>query len=743
MRLTKMVRLKLRSVFRRNAVELELDEELRYHFDREFEERLAAGLTPEEARNAAERDFFGAEQRKEECRDMRGLNVIDNLRQDLRYAVRQFRKNPGFAATAVFVLALGICANAAVFGFVDAALIKPLPYRDPGRLAAVFTSDAAYTQSEASYLDFLDWRRFNDVFRSMDAWAMNGGFTLTERSGSEMVAGTRVSAGFFRTLGVRPVLGRDFRDGEDAASAPHTALLSYASWQKRFGGRRDILGQNVILNGSPTAIIGVLPRDFQFAPAGGVEFWATLRRSGATFGESDPCEARRACHNLGVIARLKDGVSAGAASAEMKSIASSLEKEYPESNHGMSAGVMALPEFIVGDKRPLLMTLFYASALLLLIACVNVTSLLLARSDSRVREIAVRNALGASAGRLLGQFAVEAALLAGIAAAFGLVSGAWAMQFLKALIPPDMIFGMPYLEDLGMNARVAAFGLAVSFGAALLFAAAPLVRLRITRMREGLTESGRGSTGQSWRHFGAGLVAAELAIATVLLVGAGLLVKSLYLLLHENLGLRADHLAMLQMEGPPQRYLKTTQQIALERRVLDRIRHLPGVKSAGVTSAFPVGWLGGAWFGIAGHPEAGEHNTAIDRTISAGYFDALGARLLRGRDFYQGEDESKPRVVIVNESFARKFFPGEAAIGKQIYYSARKLRPMQIVGVVADIKEGPLGGAAGPAFYVPFEQSASRSSAWRFARRKIRTACCGSSQPRFARSTPASRFTTR
>jgi predicted permease len=302
---------------------------------------------------------------------MRDLNLIENLRKDLRFAVRQLRKSLGFTSTAILVLALGMCASLAIFAFVDAALIRPLPYREPSRLVGVFESVARIPRSNLSYPDYLDWKRLNTVFRSLDMYNRSG-FLLTTKDGAEPVRGTRVSSGFFRTLGVTPILGRDFRDGEDLPGAPRVVLLSYTAWRQRYGGGRDVVGVAVTLDGAPNTIVGVLPREFHFAPAEPAEFWVAFH---ATSG----CDVRRSCHGLYGVARLKDGYSLQAASANVTSVAQALEKQYPDSNRDQGAALVPLTEVIVGDIRPLLMVLLAGAGLLLLIASVNVSGLLVVR----------------------------------------------------------------------------------------------------------------------------------------------------------------------------------------------------------------------------------------------------------------------------------------------------------------------------------------------------------------------------
>jgi predicted permease len=549
MRVADIFRLRLRSLFSRSNVEQELDEELSYHLERQIDEYIAAGLSPASARLAALRSISGLEQRKEECRDMRGLNLIDNLRKDLGFAIRQLHKSPGFTCTALFVLALGMCASLAIFAFVDAALIKPLPYRDPARLAAVYESIATFPLSNLSYPDYLDWKQRNRVFVSLDIYQSRG-FRVSTPTGAQPARGARVSAGFFRTLGVAPILGRDFHSGEDQPSAPRATLLSYAAWEQQFGGKPDVLGQAVTLDGDSYVIVGVLPREFHFAPVGVPAFWVPFRATGS-------CDLRRSCHGIYGVARLQDGVSLAAARANVKAIAGQLEKEFPTSNREQGAELTPLSESIVGDIRPMLMVLLCGAALLLLIAAVNVAGLLLVRSESRQREIAVRTALGASSARLVGQFATEAVVLAATGGALGLASASWAIQLLGRLIPEDFLARMPYLDGLGLNGRVLAAGVIIAALSAALLSLPPSLRIWSPELRSGLAEASRGSAGTVWRRLGSRLVVLELATAMVLLAGAGLLGQSLYRLLHVAIGVRPDHLATMEVYAPTETYERT------------------------------------------------------------------------------------------------------------------------------------------------------------------------------------------
>jgi len=623
---------------------------------------------------------------------------MTGLLQDLRYGLRQLRKNPGFAGTAILVLSLGICASLSIFGFVDAALIKPLPYQSPDRLVEVTESVPMIPRANLSYPDYLDWKKLNQVFSSMDVHTESG-YLLRTATGTEPVPGVRVSDGFFHTLGITPVLGRDFYAGEDLPAAPPTVILSYATWQHRFDGRKDLVGQTVTLSGMAYTIVGVLPQDFQFAPRGNTEFWTTLHAA-------DSCAQRRGCHNLNGIGRLKDGVSIETARADMKAIARQLEMQYPNENRGQGASVLPLSEAIVSDIRPILLVLLAGAGLLLVIACVNVSSLLLVRSEIRRREIAVRGALGASRSRLIRQFITEGLVLVAAGTSLGLMVAAAAMQVLTRLISKDMMASMPYLSGLRLNSHVLVFALAVALFAATLFSLPPIVRLPLTKLREGLTEGGRGYAGTLWRRFGSNLVVVELAIAVVLLVGAGLLGKSFYRLLHVDVGFRTDHLATVQIALSHASYAKEEQVVAVERQIISRVASLPGVQSAGVSSVLPVSFNGNTdWIRFVGRPYNGEHNEVNQRDVSSAFFSTLQAKLLRGRYFTDAEDPSKPLVVIINQTLAKKYFPGEDPVGKRI--GDTELTPKsikEIIGVVDDVKDGALDSEIWPAVYYPFNQ---------------------------------------
>jgi len=689
--------MKLSILFGRKRFLVDLDEEMVFHREQTERELIVGGMEPEAARYVAMRQFGNAMRLKERSHEVIGFS-LETVAQDLHFAARQLRKNPGFAVTAVLILALGIGASVAIFAFADAALIKPLPYREPSRLMAVYENTPTCPHCNLSYLDYLDWNKENRVFKSLEAWNM-ASYLIRTPAGTEPVPGVRVSDGFFRTLGVMPILGRDFFAGESSPNAARTVLLSYAAWETRFGRRPSVVGESITLNDDSYTIIGVLPQEFQFAPRGRAEVWTTLH-------EPNGCEKRRGCHNLYGIARLKDGASVNAASVDTEAIAQRLQLQYPDSNRRQGAKVLPLSEAIVGDIRPILLVLLGGATLLLLIACVNVSSLVLVRAESRKREIAVRGALGASRRRLMGQFVTEGLALVAVGTALGLVFAGEGMHFLSQLISKQMMETMPYLQGLRLNLHGLIFAGVLAVFAAMLFSITPILRLPLLEMREGLAEGGRGSVGKAWRSLGANLVVIELATAVVLLSGAGLLVKSFYHLLHVDIGFNPDHLAMVNVQAPDAKYGNEPAALALDKEVIARVASLPGVTAVGLSSDPPLTCnCDTTSFRVFGHPWNGEHNDAPERDVSPDYFKTLEARVLSGRSYREDEDNSKPAAIMINKTLARQFFPGEDPIGKKIGdndLSPKSLR--EIVGVVDDVREGELDSDIRPAVYYPMYQ---------------------------------------
>ena len=689
---------RFKGLFLKDARDREFADELESHLQMHIDDNISAGMSPAEARRVAVMKLGGVDQTKEAYRDRATIPFLESVVQDLRFTLRQLRKHPAFTVTATAMVALGIGASVAIFAFVDAALIKPLPYKNPSRLLYVAETTPDIPRGVLSYPDYLDWKKLNNVFDSLDVYNQRG-YVIGTAAGMEMVDGVRVSAGFFRTLGVAPLLGRDFYDGEDLPEAPRTLILSYASWQKRFGGRPDIIGKSISSDDIPYTIVGVLPQNFHFAPVENAEFWTTLNPSAG-------CFVRRSCHSLNGIGRLKDGVSQDAALADVVRIAKDLEAQYPDSNRNQGAIVGPLSEIIVGDVKPVLLLLLGGAGLLLLIACINVASLLLVRSETRRRELAVRRALGATRMRLIRQFLIEGLVIVVVGTLAGLLSSHWTMQILTGLIPKDMMAGMPYLNDLGLNSRVLMFAFGIAGFAVALFSLSPAFRLSTLDVRDGMAEGARGSAGKVWRRIGSKLVILELTTAMVLLVGAGLLGKSFYRLLQVGAGFETKHLITMRVRAPQSAYAEDQKALALQRKVVDEVKNLPGVTSVALVDTLPLSFNGNTdWIRFVGRDYNGEHNEVNQRAVSSEYFTTLQAKLLRGRMFADSEDMTKPKVVVINQTLARKYFPSEDPIGKRFGDTNLTQQSIkEIIGVVDDIREGALDSEIWPAYYFSMNQ---------------------------------------
>jgi macrolide transport system ATP-binding/permease protein len=678
--------------------EQELREELEAHLQLATDDHLRAGLGPAEARRAAVLELGGLEATREAVRDARTVPVLADLLRDARLGLRQLRRRPLFGATAVFVLALGLAASVALFAFADAALLRPLPYADPGSLVRVYESTDSCPLCNLSYPDFKDWKEQARAFSGFDLFR---GTTvgLDAPGGPEAARVALVSAGFFRTLGVAPALGRDFAPGEDVPSAPPVVVLPHRTWQVRYGGDPGMVGRTVRLDGQPHTVIGVMPPSFAFAPSP-AEFYAP-------FTGTDSCGKRRSCHNAHSVARLRPGVTLAAALDEVRAIAARLEQQYPDSNRGQGAAVAPLAESVVGRVRPVLLLLLSGALLLFAIAAFNVTGLLVVRAETRRRELAVRTAMGASGARLLGQFATEAAVLVGTGGVLGLGLAFVFMKLLVGLLPTGLWAQLPFFHDLGLGPRVVGFGGVLALASLVLFTLAPWLLVR-QRPLEGLA-GGRGSSGTVWRRLGSRLVIAELATAMVLLVGAGLLGRSLTLLLQVELGLRPEGLAVVEVRAEASDLETQERFAALVRRMRDEVASVPGVASVGVTSTAPVGTsVNSRWFRIVGRAYPGDgHEETPFRSVSPGYFQTLGTPLLSGRDFDERDLPDRPRVAIVNATLARQMFPGESPLGRRLVYVAGGKEELEIVGVVADVREGALDAALTAAVYHPLTQDTS------------------------------------
>ena len=676
----------------------ELHEEMAFHREQAEREFMADGMKPDEARRAAAVRFGNATKLDEDSTAVVSFRM-ETVMQDVRFALRQLRKAPGFAVTAILILTLGMGISVAMFGFVDAALVRPLPFYQPTRLLSVDESAAMIPRSNLSRDDYDDWKRMNTTLSSLEVYGSTG-FLLHMGSISAPVPAGRVSAGYFRTLGIKPILGRDFLPGEDQPGKPKIVLLSYGTWLKRFSGRRDVVGQSVNLSGDNYTIVGVLPPEIAYAPRGSREFWAPLL-------DKNGCEQRRSCHNLDGIGRLRDGVTIGQATDEMKRIAAQLAIQYPGSNQGQGANVQLLSDLLIGDVRPILRMLLSGACLLLLIACVNVASLLLVRSENRRREVAVRGALGATPARLARQFVTEGVMLTAGGCGAGLLLATWLMSLLKRLVPQNMADSLPFLSRVGLNGHVFVFAALVAVLSTLLLTMIPVMRLARQNVHEALAEGGRGAAGRFWNRLGANLVVVELTIAVVLLAGAGLLGKSFYKLLHVETGIDPTHLATVNVMLPDRMVTKNEQAVAMYHEIRRRLLALPGVQSVGLTTDLPIQCnCDTDWIRIVGKPFHGEHNEVDERDVSPEYLATLKARLVRGRMITEDDIGAKPHVMVINEALARKYFPGEDPIGRKVGNGGLTPDSMrEIVGVVADVREGGLDQDLWPSEYMAIYQT--------------------------------------
>jgi predicted permease len=697
MKLLRVVLAKLIGLFRPGAHRRAFDEELESHLQLHIDDNLRAGMTPDAARRHAFVRLGGVEAIRQAHHERSTFLVVEHMVQDLRLAVRQLAHSPALASTAVFVLGLGLGAATAIFAIVDAALIRPLPYPDPSALVSVTESTPQIPIAALSYEDYRDWKRLGRTLQSLDVYAARG-FRLESPSGSVLAIGARVSSGFFRTLGVVPVLGRDFTSSEEQPGGPLSVVLSYAAWQKRFGGDPTVVGRAITLSDNLYTIIGILPAEFQFAPLGNAEFWATLQPTG-------PCEQRRSCHFLRAVGRLANGATVEAAAAEMSLIAARLERQYPDSNRSQGASVVPLPDLVVGDVRPILYALLGGATLLLVIACVNVASLLLVRGERRARELAVRVALGASRARLQRLFLTDAAVLVAMSSVIAFFLASWTIDGLVALVPADMSARVPFLSVAGLNARVLIAMAAVAGLVTAVLALTPAQRLSTIDPRERMGEGSRGASSRAWRRVGSRFVMLELATAMVLLVGAGLLGKSLHRLLTVDLHFRPERVAALRVALPRPEAAAPERAIALTRDILARAATVPGVASVAATSVLPVSFNGNTdWIRFVGRPYNGEHNEVNLRDVTPAYFRTIGSALLTGRHFTE-DDGRRRKVVIINAALARRYFPNQDPVGQRIGDTG--LSPdsiKEIVGVVDDIREGPLDAEIWPAVYYPYSQ---------------------------------------
>ena len=623
------------------------------------------------------------------------------LFQDVRYAVRVLLKQPGFALVAVVTLALGVGANSAIFSVVDASLLRPLPFKDPARLVHLWETNPQkeFDRREASYPDFLDWRREGAEFESVAGFTPTF-FTLAGGEGPERVQGAAVTSNFFDTLGVAPLRGRAFVEGDEAAGGPCVVLLSHKLWQRRYGGDEHIVGQSVATGGGSCTIAGVLSASFSFASLGDAEMWTTLQ-------VSPQQAAARYWHWVQVVARLKPGASLQTARAQMQTVAARIASDDPQSHAGTGISVVPLQEEFVGQLRPILFALLGAVGLVLLIACANVANLLLARSTARRKEIAVRTALGASRWRIVRQLLTESVLLSLAGGGAGLVLALWGTDLLVALIPAAQLARMPYLRQLSLDTNILLFTFGLSLLTGIVFGLAPALSASRTDLQEAMKDGVRGSGARRARGVRDLLVVSEVALSLVLLVGAGLLMKSLARMLSVDPGFRTENLLTMTLQLPPASAADATRAAAFYDELLRRTSALPGVRGAAEVSNLPLSGDGGTGTPrVLGLPESATEGAESHlRTVSTNYFGVMGVPLLKGRDFDERDRADAPPVVIINQTLAARVFRGEDPLGRRVTFKFTAGQPpFEIVGVVGDEKITSLDARTTPVIYFPVAQ---------------------------------------
>ena len=669
--------------FRRDVAEKQLDDELRFHLEKQIEHNIAQGMKPEEARYAALRQFGGIEQVKEECRDVGVSHIIETFLQDIRYGLRQLRRNPGFTAVAVLTLALGIGANTAIFSVVEGVLLAPLPYHQPDRLAVIWEWNPQLKKVMAiSYPNFLDWQRNARSFDGVSAFAMQG-FNLTSPGTPAHLNGMEISSGAFATLGVKLALGRDFTPQEDRKGGEPVAIISNRMWKSRFSGNPAVLGKLVTLDGVDYTIVGVLPASFIFFE--NPDIYTPLGQGDLTIRNE------RGSHDAMVsIGRLKPGVSLPQAQAEMNTIQEHLDQLYPNANRGLGARLVPLKQQILGNVGGTLFLLLGAVGFVLLIAGANVTNLLLARSTARTREFAIRSALGASRARLTTQLLVESVVLSVAGGGLGLLIAVFGVKPALAAVPGSL----PRGGNIGVNIPVLLFAFVLAVAAGIIFGLVPALKSSRTDLQIALKEGGRGSTSIHHRtqHI---LVVVEMVLTMALLAGAGLLFRTIRNLWSVNPGFDTQHVVTFKVGLSPS-LSKTPADIrSAYQQLVERIRGVPGVQAADFTFLVPMSRLNNDvpfWIGSQKPAVVQTAPQTLAYWTGPDYLKTLQIPLLRGR-FLTPEDTTKSGCVTVIDSvFARTYFMGKGPIGQTVTFGwSPPWGPCRIVGVVGHVHHWGLG----------------------------------------------------
>ena len=620
--------------------------------------------------------------------------------QDLRYGLRTMLKRPGFTLIAVMTLALGIGSSTAIFTVVDAAVIRGLPYRSPNELYHMFerTPQKEFDQREFSYPDYQDYLQ-NKV---VDIAAYTGGGTILNGNGeSERVFAPSVSANFFSVLGVEAVRGRTFQTDEDKQGGPRVVVLTYGLWQRRFGGSEQILGQQLDLAGNSYTVIGVLPQSFQFA-----------MRPADLFTPYQPTQnqlTRRYMHGTNLIARLKPGVSAAQAQAELSLVTSRIEQQYKDSHAGVTLKLTPLQETVIGQVKPILMILLGAVGFVLLIACANVANLLLTRSLTRQKEVGIRVALGASRWRVVQQLLTESVLLSLAGGVVGLLLAYWGTGALVSMLPPNQINALPFLQTLKIDARMLGFSFGLSLLTGIIFGLAPALQSTRLELTGVLKEGGRNTSGGVSQRLRSGLVMTEIALAVVLLVGAGMLLKSLVRVLRTDPGFNPENVLTMTVVLPAAKYAEVPAQLNMQDQIQQKVKTLPGVTGVGTVNILPLQPGNTTRVNVEGEPipPPGQELEANIRTVSDDYFRTLGVPLISGRMFDARDDANGQQVVIIGKTMADRMFAGRDPLNRRLKYAGVEAPPISIVGVVADVKITGLDQETRPVIYYPFQQNSS------------------------------------
>jgi len=693
---------RIRSLFRRKRADGELDDELRFHLERQTAKHVKSGLSLEEAQRLASMDLGGFDQVTEECRDARGVRPLENLAQDVRYALRTLRKSPAFTVIALLTLALGIGANTAIFSVVYAVLLRPLPFAEPSRLIVLNETTPKVGLVSVSYPNFLDWRAQSRSFSQM-SFVKSMGSNLGGVEQPESISGFDVSTNYLSTLGVHPFLGRDFTSSEDNAGTAPVVMLTYPLWQSHFGADPNAIGRGITLDDRRFTIIGVLPPDFRSADKIDI-----LEPIGVWLTGNAEAQERGERGDAVVVGRLAPGRSLAQARAEMEGIAARLAVAYPGSNDQFGAALQPIRDAFVGDIRPAILVLFAAVIFVLLIACANVANLFLMRGAGRAREIALRLAIGASRGRIVRQMLTESFVLASLGGVLGLALAFACIRGMARLIPAGLLGGSP----LELSGSVLLFAAAVVVIAAFVFGLAPAIQSSKADVQSELKQAGRamsdGAGAHRWR---GALVVAEVSLALVLLAGAGLMMQSLYRLLAVDPGFRPERVLKMEMSLRTAQYNKDPAILNFWDNVLRGVRALPGVESAALGTDIPLtDSHSRSDITYEGMPAAkpGSYPHPDVHVATPGYVSTLGIPLLRGRAFSDTDTEKAPLVAMINAKAATQFFGKGDAVGKRFLFghpSAKAPKWIAIVGVVADTKMYGLANPSRLEVYLPLRQA--------------------------------------